>query len=320
MQAVKTLFRDTDGTINKLHSTAAILKYRRFNINYNVLDDKAIVLISSNNPRELLHGWIFEYPSFQPILELPRIVYNAPANLNGASFYALRDGTVVYLYYIDKWYMASSKSVSIGDTSIKGHTFWDLFHECAPGLLSQLDTSKTYSFGFTNTKIHHSMDGNAIWNNNFTEDLGVSPLKQISSVKAGESAYGTMIVFPGSKTRHIKVGQLCSDLKALKYNKKINREVEIGSYDYNKYVCLRAWLLSEKAFMRLKRIEADRIEEFEEFEKQASELLNRIQTGDHKYDFYDTSGSVLNRNRIEFVRNIHNIDIFYGILFKGFDL
>ncbi len=322
MEYIKTLFKNTHSEELKesLQEVCSKLRVRKYTFSYHVEGDQAAVLVTHNNPHKLLNGVIFAYPSFTPIIETYRLFYHVPSILKNAQFYAIRDGTTVYLYFFQgEWRIASAKSVNISSSKIRGFETMALLLECDSKLFSRLDQSKSYSIGFTNTKIHHSTSGNSIWNNDFdTEIEGIPHLPQVDEICSSNSysEYGTLIVFPGSRNRYIKYSKLFNDLRQLKYCKKINKDIEYNGYDYYKYIKLHAWLKSDVAFQKLRHLE-NNSPELDQFEKEAQQLLADIRSKKNKtLIFYDLEGDRLNDGRIEFIRNVNNIDMFYSLLFS----
>ncbi len=302
MEQIKSIFVTGENTpLELLHDTCSKLRARKYTFKYHIEGDKAVVLVSHNNPHKLQNGLIFTYPDFQLLATTYRIFYNIPANLKDAKYYSIRDGTTVYLYFFEgEWRMASNKSVNIGNSNFRGYTFWELILECDPQLLEKLDTNKSYYLGFTNSKIHHTSTGNHIWNNNFEETIPIPHLPELPELDLNQE-YGTLISFPGIPIRYIKHSKLCTDLKNLKYSKKINRDIVYFGYDYDNYIMLYAWLKSTLSFQKLKKIE-NRDEEFDDFNSRAEMVCNEMKK---KY------------NKFGELRCLNNIDMFYQVLFKS---
>ena len=278
----------------------------------------AVFMVSHRNQRIQNYPVIFTYPQLDVLVKAYRIVRACPANLLNAKFYKLRDGTTIYLYYyLGEWKMASGKCVNIGDTLIQGHTFWDLFNECAPGLLDELKTTKSYSFGFTNTKIHYSLDGNRFWNNNSDEPIqGIPFLEEthkVSNSSDGDlESFGTLIIVPNSKCRYIVYGYLMNKLQLLKYDHRIMKEVQFNNYNYTKYTAIRAWLMSPEHLQTL--ISFSDKPEIAEIGKQADDLLNEILEDKKKSKLFSSA------LRPELIRNVKNIEAFYECLVNGAEL
>ena len=295
-----------------------------YTVNYHTNDvstsskKSAVFIVSHRNQRIQNYPVIFTYPQLEVLVNAYRIAYACPANLANAKFYKLRDGTTIYLYYyMGEWKMASGKCVNIGNTLIQGHTFWDLFNECAPGLLDELETTKSYSFGFTNTKIHYSLDGNRFWNNNLDEPIHGIPFleetNKISNSSDGDlESFGTLIIVPNSKCRYIVYGYLMNKLQLLKYDHKIMKEVQFNGLDYTKYVAIRAWLMSPEHFQTL--VSFGDNAEIAEIGKQADDLLKRILEDKKKSKLFSST------LRPELIRNVKNIEAFYECLVNGIEL
>lgn len=313
MNYIKPYFYEKSGDLLSPSAACFSLRRSKFHVNYHTKGNASVFLVAHANPQILSHPIIFEYPSFRIIVDIFRVNYSCPANLKDAIFYELRDGTTVYLYYFaDEWLLASSRSVNIGYTEVRGHKLWDLFNECAPGLVASLDTTKSYSLGFTNTKIHHSRDGNALWNNNFDSQLEQVPLlKETDKISDNSDKYGTLIVVPSSKARYIVYGHLMRGLKNLKYDKQITIDVALNNYEYDKYVALRAWLKSDKAFQSLLLLEKpDEVDKTRAIAEQASKLLETVMQSKKNSKIF------CSEHRADLIRSVRNIEPFYEFLFR----
>jgi hypothetical protein len=323
MVAVRKLFENI--TISTLKKRVAELKLENFWINYHIRDEKAVILIKHQNRGVLSEDLIFEFPSMQRKAVIFDVRYKMPHNRNNLTYYTIRDGTVVYLYHFnDEWYMASNKNVNIGDSKVRSHKIRDLFDEAAGlTIYEKLNKDEFYSFGFTNTKIHHSFDGNHFWFNDVSsplegiEPLEAAPLTAVTDSYA-ENFYGTIAIDQWG-VRYVQNSIMFSELRFLKYTKTVNKIIKNNNYDYRFYIAIRAITLSEDLYMKLKYFDSDP-EYYEKFETNFADTMKLI--GDKKMDLSVYSNlpgySALLEKDLTKIFVSKNLEILYHIFYSTF--
>lgn len=183
-----------------------------------------------------LCGIILDH-NYKPICIPPRTAYtrNKYKKSDEFKFYKLHDGTVVTLYYYNKWYISTMNGVNVTDLvpSYTNKTFKELFEESVDddfdSFTSNLDTDCNYTFVFTHKDLHKHSTENDCWFISFIDlNTSIETYEKPSNIKVKEdkeidpsdvSAYG-LILRSGAVNYKIET-PLMVQIKKFWYNSSI---------------------------------------------------------------------------------------------------